>query len=101
MPPHIYVSPDETLWAWFRYDFYGSDSELWIGDPLQQPTLINLNVSSASWIHDMTWSPDSQRTLMLGVDGLWVAERPAFEPVLVADSVFADTGSGWEAEWIP
>ncbi len=104
LAPYVNVSPDESLWAWFRYDFYGSGSELWIGEPLQQPTLIHatdFNMSHSSWIHDITWSPDSQRMLMLGSDGLCIAERPSFEVVLVSDSVFADSWDGWEAEWIP
>ena len=103
-PLDVYVSPDETLWIWFLYDFYASGSELWIGDPLQEPTLIQAtgrNVPDTSWIHDLTWSPDNQRMLMLGSDGLCIAERPAFEPICVVEGLFAHEWYEWEAEWIP
>ena len=103
-PPDVYVSPDETLWAWFRYDYYNSGSELWIAEPLQQPTPIHVTahtVPYTSWMHGMAWSPDSQRVLMLGTDGFWIAERPAFEMVHVAEGLFANEWHSWEAEWTP
>ncbi|MBN1428374.1 MAG: hypothetical protein JXB07_08310 [Anaerolineae bacterium] len=102
------TSPDGQSWTWYMLDWQAQVSDLWVGDPMTEPvkvmsTLDAPNRASPNTISiiGFDWSPDSQRLMILTNKGLWMAERPGFELVLVTDRVYADPWDRWEGEWIP
>lgn len=97
--PAVFASPDNSLWAWFNYDFYDSASELWIGQPMEKPVLINSAHGSDRTDH-ILWSPDSQRLFMNTGTGLYVGLRPDFTPVPIALNVSQYRWDGDLFQWV-
>lgn len=97
-PPMIIPSPDKTLWAWHDYEDNTQVSELFVGEPKAKPTYI-IGEHEGMNVQQVIWSPDSQRLLLFTEHGLWAAERPNFEPVLViaASSKFWYAG---DPQWV-
>lgn len=112
--PGRLISPDETLWAWAdSFDVYPSlyapvdvTSGLWIGAPYAVPKEIfsspetHRDDTDSMLLYDIVWTPDSQRLIYLTNHGLYIAERPDFEPVLIGD-LYGNPWLYWKAVWLP
>jgi hypothetical protein len=94
--PRYRESPDGTLWAWSElcYPFIVRYRDplcgLWVGEPNSEPSDVytspqeNRGEVDHILLRDFTWSPDSQRLIYITEQGLFMAERPDFEPVFIA-----------------
>ncbi len=61
------------------------------------------SLSGNPLFRDVTWSPDSQRLIVLTLHhGLFVLEQPDFEPICIVKELYAfSMRHGWQAAWIP
>jgi hypothetical protein len=112
--PRRLISPDETLWAWVDHFTVIPDlhapldvtSGLWIGAPYAVPREIfssseeDRDDPDKILLYDIIWTPDSQRLIYLTNRGLYIAERPDFEPVLIANW-YGNPWLHWKAVWLP
>ncbi len=103
--PDILECPDGHLWAWLANDFYSDGSQVWVGNPFENPNTIATGQRVVSgpgisttglMVKNVAWTPDSQRLYLMTETGLWAADSPDFKPVqLIPDLYF-----GWGV-WIP
>ena len=92
----VMPSPDGSLWAWYAPSYYDS-SELWVGSPDQAPKYVAGN-GTAIW--GAAWSPDSQELLFFNTQGIWIARRPDFAPVLLMGAWNSSYWTGGGLEWV-
>lgn len=109
-PQSLLISPDEQTWAWYIPAGQAGLSELYIGKPLAEPTMIlttdphlyeNAGPIHQDSLHGITWSPDSQRLILLTYQGLHTLERSNLELVRTTDAVRGFWPYEWDATWIP
>ncbi len=76
------VSPDGSAWAFLMAQ--GRQTELYAGSPLTLPM-----VSSDTDLFSSTivWDRTGERLLYADVDSLYIAQKPDFTPILVAESL--------------
>lgn len=78
--PFAHESPDGARWAWHDWGDMSGTPKTYLGDAMAQPRVLSLGPEV--WIYQVAWSPDSQRLLLFGTTGTFVASQPDFEPVL-------------------
>ncbi|MBN1427290.1 MAG: PD40 domain-containing protein [Anaerolineae bacterium] len=77
------TSPDGTEWLWIGSGFAYQPAGLWIGRVGRNKAS---PVSDAS-VYAASWSPDSRRVFFFTDGKLYVTDRPAGDPVSLADNI--------------